>query len=321
MSAEKPKVVLTEVLDENARNYLAEHTRLVLQCDDDWPAFCREMADAQGVIVRTYSNVNDRFLDACPKLKVIGRAGVGLDQFDLEACRRRGVPVVYTPAANTQAVVEYVWAMIMDALKPLIYLEGYIAPPVYHGHRKKTLFKQLDEMVMGVLGMGRIGRRVAKVAQALGMRVIYNDIRSRRELELAPGDASEFVDKNTLWKQADILSIHVDGRRQNRHLIGKQALDQIKPSCLIVNAARGSLVDSAAMAEWARKTAAQGGMAILDVQDPEPPPDDYPLFGIANVKLLPHLAARTATGLSNMAWVVRDVVKVLNGEKPQWPAF
>jgi phosphoglycerate dehydrogenase-like enzyme len=313
--------VLTEVLHEEARQYLAEHTDLVLQSDEDAAAFARQMADAQGVIVRTYTQVNDRFLAMGPKLKVIGRAGVGMDNFDFEACKRRGLTVVYTPAANTQAVVEYVWAMIFDAVKPLIHLEEYVPPPVYHGHRKKTLFRQLNEMTLGVLGMGRIGRRVAEVGRAIGMRVVYNDIRTRRELELPADDPSEFVDKATLWKQADILSIHVDGRPQNRHLINADVLGRLKPSCLLVNAARGTLVDSRALAEWAGRSAAAGGAALLDVQDPEPPPDDYPLFGLPNVKLMPHLAARTATGLANMAWVVRDVVRVLKGEKPQWPAY
>ena len=128
------------------------------------------------------------------------------------------------------------------------------------------------------------------------------------------------MDKPLLYRGSDILTIHVDGRPANRHLIDKKALGQLKPSCLLINAARGMLIDNAALVAWSRAVAGQGGRAILDVHEPEPMPADYPLYGLSNVRLLPHLASRTGRALENMSWVVRDVAAVLEGKAPQYPA-
>ncbi len=320
MSNARPKVLLTEHLDDDAAQWLADHVDLQRIAHDD-PALDAALAEAQGLVVRTYTQVDHELLSKAPKLKVVGRAGVGLDNFDLPACRAAGVTVVYTPDANTQAVVEYLWALIADALRPRLYLDRYVSPPTFHAHRKQYVGQQFDQLVLGVLGMGRIGRRVAQVAHAIGMRVIYNDLLTRRALGLADTDLSEFVDKPTLYREADVLTIHVDGRPDNHHLIDAAVLAQLKPTCLLLNAARGMLIDNEALSAWAGRVADAGGRAVLDVHDPEPPPDDYPLLGLSNVKLLPHLASRTPEAMSNMSWVVRDVVAVLRGDKPKWPAM
>jgi D-3-phosphoglycerate dehydrogenase len=285
-------------------------------------ALRRELADAEGLVVRTYTIVNDAMLDAAPKLRVVARAGVGLDNIDLDACRRRNVAVVYTPDANTQAVVEYVWALILDAFRPRVYMDRDVPPAMFHKHREQAVGRQLNEMVLGVLGMGRIGRRMAEVAAAIGVRVLYNDVRSFAELALPPGCAAEFVDKPTLYRDSDILTVHVDGRKSNRGLIGAMELAQMKRSVLLINSSRGFVIDPPALAAWATQINASGGggRAVLDVHEPEPPPDDHPLWGLANVKLLPHLASRTHAAMRNMSWVVRDVVRVLDGQTPQWPA-
>ena len=314
------KVVLTEHLDEACATWLAGRVALVRQSHVDPGALRRELADADGLVVRTYTQVDKALLSNAPRLKVVGRAGVGLDNVTLDDCTAAGVRVVYTPDANTQAVVEYVWALILDVVRPRCYLDGYVAPPRFHELRQVHVGRQLDTMVLGILGMGRIGRRVAQCARAIGMRVLYNDLLTRRELNLPDDETAEFVDKQTLYEQSDILTIHVDGRRTNHHLIDGEALGRLKPGCLLVNAARGMLIDNAALARWAGRSAGAGGVAVLDVHDPEPPDDAYPLFGLANVKLLPHLASRTPEAMSNMSWVVRDVVRVLEGQPPKYPA-
>lgn len=316
----KPKVVISERLEGEPAKWLARRAEVIHASYEDTPALQRALKSADGLVVRTYTKVDDKLLKAAPKLKVVGRAGVGIENISVSACTRHDVRVVSTPAANTQAVVEYVFALIADAVRPRLYLDGYIAPPRYHEHRREHLHRQLNEMVLGVLGMGRIGRRVAEVAHAIGMRVIYNDLLTRRELKLPDDDPSEFVDSATLWAEADILTIHVDGRRSNRRLIDKGVLMALKPTCIVINAARGMLVNDDDLRTWSKIAEPYGGMAVLDVQDPEPPPDDYPLFGLPNVKVLPHLASRTHTGIANMNWVVRDVVAVLEGKEPEYPA-
>ncbi len=320
MSDKRPKVVLTEHLDDAAMRWLEARTALVRQSHEDAAGLRKQLRQAEGLVVRTYTIVDGKLLDAAPKLRVVGRAGVGLDHIDLAACRQRGVTVVYTPDANTQAVVEYVTGLTLDAVRPRVGLEGYVPAERFHAMRSTHVGRQLDGMVLGVLGMGRIGRRVAQVARAIGMRVLYNDLLTRRQLDLSPDDPSAFVDKPTLYRESDVLSVHVDGRAANRHLIDAEALGQLKPNCVFINAARGMLVDSHALAAWAKANAERGAMAYLDVHDPEPPAEDYPLFGLANVKLLPHLASRTPVAMANMSWVVRDVVTVLEGGKPKYPA-
>ena len=316
----KPKVILTEYLDDEPAQWLAERTNLVRQSREDLDALKRELADAEGLAIRTYTTVDEELLAAAPKLKVVGRAGVGLENVDLEACRQRGVRVVYTPESNSQAVVEYVFALALDAIRPRFYLNEKVDRETFYELRKQNVGQQLDTMVLGVLGMGRIGRRIAQVGHAIGMRVLYNDLLTRRELGLPDDEPSEFVDKPTLWAESDVLTLHVDGRKENRDLIDADVLGQLKGTCLLINAARGMVIDIDALADWARKVVGAGGHAVLDVHNPEPPPDDYPLFGMPNVKLLPHLGSRTEPATLNMSWVVRDIVRVLNGEEPQYAA-
>lgn len=320
MSKKQPKVILTEHLSEEAARWLEARVELVRQPHDEPAKLRAALKEAAGLVVRTYTQVDEQLLRQAPKLKVVGRAGVGLDNIDLAACGKRGVTVVYTPDANTQAVVEYVAGLMLDAVRPRPIMQEYVPPPKFHAMRSQFVGRQLDTMVLGIVGMGRIGRRVADVAHAIGMRVLYNDLLTRRQLRLSDEDTSEFVDKATLYREADIVTIHVDGRADNRKMIDAKALEQMKRSVLFINAARGMLIDNEALAAWAKANADHGAMAYLDVHEPEPPADDYVLFGLDNVKLLPHLASRTPQAMANMSWVVRDVVKVLEGKKPKWPA-
>ncbi|MGH7894898.1 MAG: NAD(P)-dependent oxidoreductase, partial [Candidatus Binatia bacterium] len=275
------------------------------------------LGEADGLVVRTYTMVDDRLLAAAPHLRVVGRAGVGLDNVDLDACRRRGVRVVYTPDANTTAVVDYVFALILDALRPRAPLPERAPAELFHRQRLEEVGRELGGRTLGIVGMGRIGRRVARVADAFGMTVVWNDVLDASALGLgadAPGTA---VAKERLWAEADVVTLHVDGRAGNRGLVDTTVLAALKPSCLLLNTARGLLVDRRALADWAKRVAPDGGRAILDVHDPEPPAADDPLWGLANVRLQAHLASRTDAALGRMSWVVRDVVRVLDGEEPE----
>jgi len=129
----------------------------------------------------------------------------------------------------------------------------------------------------------------------------------------------KFVDKQRLYSQSDILTVHTDGRSENHHLLNADAFGLLKPDCLFINAARGMLVNDADLADWL--TANENAHAILDVHDPEPPQADNPLWPLTDrVKMLPHLASRTDLALQNMSWVVKDVMAVLEGNEPQYPA-
>ena len=313
-----PLVLVTETLDPVPAQWLQNRVRMVW-CKTDQPEFPSLLAQAQGLVIRTYTIITESFLQQAPNLRVIGRAGVGLDNVDLHACREKNIEVVYTPDANTQAVVEYVWALLLDVLRPRPRMQPAMTEEAFHHQRKVAVGTQLDQLKLGILGMGRIGKRLGKSARAMGIRVLGNDLLPEKQIRDTVDYDFDFVDKSTLYSQSDILTIHVDGRKENRHLINKQVLSQLKPHCLLINAARGFLIDNHALAQWAKDH--PQARVILDVHDPEPPPADYPLYGLANVELLPHLASRTTTATENMSWVVRDVAAVLAGEKPQFSAL
>lgn len=315
----RPTVVITETLSDAAAAWLAERCEVVWAMHDQPDALRPALARADGLVVRTYTQVNDALLDAAPKLRVVGRAGVGLDNIDIPACARRNIQVVSTPDANTQAVVEYILGLMLDDLRPRTNLPDRADAPTFHKLRKTEVGRQLDRLTLGIVGFGRIGKCLGKVARAIGMNLKVTDILPEVELRKAVDYPFDFVDHATLYATSHIVSIHVDGRPENRRLIDAAALSHFRDDCLFINAARGMLVDHAALAAWAQ--AHPAARLVLDVHDPEPPPADYPLFGLPNVRLLPHLASRTDEALDNMSWVVRDVAAVLDGRKPQYPAW
>ena len=315
----QPLVIVTETLDPCCAEWLGQRVELVWCRHDATEELGRLLPRAAGLVVRTYTQVNEALLDQAPALQVVGRAGVGLDNFDLDACRQRGVRVVHTPDANTQAVVEYVLGLILDELRPRHQLDGYVTPERFHELRKTRVGAQINGKTLGILGFGRIGRRLARVADSLTVKTLANDLIDEADLRRVDDCPFEYVDKPDLYARSDILCIHVDGRSDNRRMIDAEVLAQLKPDCLLINTARGMLIDPAALAAWARSH--PEARAILDVHEPEPPPTDYPLFDLPNVRLLPHLASRTGAALENMSWVVRDVAAVLAGQPPQCPAW
>lgn len=310
-------VVVTEPLAPAPAAWLAERAE-VRACPSDDPRFSAALAGADGLVVRTYTQVDETLLDRAPRLRVVARAGVGFDNIDVAACRRRGIEVVYAPDANTQAVVEYVLAVLLDALRPRERVSGPLSLHRWQALRDGLAGeRELGGIVVGILGLGRIGRRLAAVLAALGTTVLYHDL-----VEI-PGPerhgAAPVESASALFTAADAVSIHVDGRPGNRGLVGARLLGHLRDHAILVNSSRGFVVDSAALAAWLR--AHRAARAVLDVHEPEPILADHPLLGVPNARLTPHIAGRTAPALEGMSWVVRDVVAVLEGRPPRHPAL
>jgi len=312
----KPTVLVTEGSEPRPLAWLREQVNAIEVSPDDG-AFERHLADADGLCVRTYTKVNEGLLSRAPKLRVVGRGGVGLENMDVAACRRRGVEVVYTPDANTLAVGDFVFGFILQLLRPWCFFrERVYEAKEFKRIRNTVRGRQLNELTMGVLGMGRVGRRVGHIAACgFGMRVIYNDLLDVAGLLDFPATA---VDKHTLYGDADILTIHVDMRPGNVNLVAGEQIALMKPTAILINTSRGEVLDAEALAEAIRGKRLAG--AALDVFHPEPPGVDFALVGLENVLLTPHLAARTQTALEHMSWVVRDIVEVLEGRKAKYPA-
>jgi phosphoglycerate dehydrogenase-like enzyme len=310
-----PLVVRTEHLDPAAEAWIAERCEFLAAAPDD-AAFESVATRIAGLVVRTYTNVNEALLDRLPSLRVVARAGVGVDNIDIAACRRRGIEVVHTPDANTQAVVEYVTALLCDALRPRIFLTEAVDQTAWNKIRSEICAEsQMNELSLGILGFGRIGRRIAQVAGAIGFTVRYHDL---LDIDAAHRAGAEPVSPERLFRESDVLTVHVDGRSSNHGLVDGTLLSLMKTNAILLNTSRGFIMDEPAIADWlAEHPAAQ---AVLDVHEKEPFADDDPLIELPNAHLAPHLASRTRTAMANMSWVVEDVWKVLSGERPKHPA-
>ena len=315
-SPHRPLVLLAEHSDLKPLEWLRERVNL-LEISATDPSFDQHLAKAEGLLVRTYTKVNEAFLAKAPKLKVVGRGGVGLENIDVAACRKRGIEVVYTPDANTLAVGDFIFGYMLQLLRPWAFFkEKAYEPKEFKRIRDTVRGVQLNELTLGIIGMGRVGRRVGHIAtRGFGMKVIYNDLLDVASTLDFPATS---VDKPTLYREADVVSLHVTMLPGNENLVGREQLAMMKPTAILLNTSRGEVLDAAALAEAIREKRLAG--AALDVYWPEPPPADFPLLGLDNVLLTPHLAARTASAMENMSWVVRDVVEVLEGRKPKYPA-
>jgi len=316
MSKALPLVLVTEPSDPTPLHWLRERARVEEVGADD-PRFAELLPQAEGMAVRTYTKVNESMLARAPKLKVVGRGGVGLENIDVPACRKRGIQVVYTPDANTLAVGDFVIGYMLQLLRPWAYFRERVYEPAEFKRIRNTVRgRQLDELTLGILGMGRVGRRVGHIAaNGFGMRVIYNDVVDVSGRLDFPATA---VDKPTLFREADVLSLHVDMRPGNENLVGATELVLMKPTAILLNTSRGEVLDTAALANAIKSKKLAG--AALDVFWPEPPAENFPLLGLDNVLLTPHVAARTYAAMENMSWVVRDIMNVLEGKPPKYPA-
>ena len=316
MPASRPVVLVTEGSDAVPLAWLRQRAEVVEIAVAD-AAFTRELARADGMVVRTYTKVSAAFLAQAPLLRVVGRGGVGLENIDLAACRARNVQVVYTPDANTLAVGDFVIGVVLQLLRPYAFFRSSVYPAKEFKHIRDTQRgTQLNELTLGILGMGRVGRRLGHIAAlGFGMNVVYNDLVDVSGLVDFPARA---VDKPALFAAADILSIHVDMRPGNENLVAAAQLARMKPTAIVINTSRGEVLDAAALAAALRSKALAG--AAIDVYAPEPPAADFPLLGLPNVLLSPHMAARTRTAIENMSWVVRDVIEALEGRPAKYPA-
>jgi len=311
-----PLILVTEGSDARPIEWLRGHARVV-EAGPGGRDFDARLAEAEGMVVRTYTIVDEGMLSRAPRLRVVGRGGVGLENIDVAACRARGVQVVYTPDANTLAVGDFVFGYLLQMLRPWAFFrDRSYDPGEFKRIRNTVRGRQLDELTLGVLGMGRVGRRVGHIAaRGFGMRVIYNDLLEVKKQLDFPAEA---VDKPSLYKMADILSIHVTMLPGNENMVGKEQRVLMKPSAVVINTSRGEVLDVYALAAALREGRLAG--AAIDVFHPEPPGQELPLLGLPNVLLTPHLAARTYTAIENMSWVVKDVLAVLQGQSPKYPA-
>lgn len=305
-----PIVLITEPLSPEPLAWLAQ--RADARAINTTTPSDAQLAQAQGLIVRTYTTVDADLLDRAPELRVVARAGAGVDNIDIDACRARGIPVVYTPEANTGAVAEFVMQTMLAALRPLVTIDEPLDQPAWTALRKASVTdRSCVGTRLGLIGLGKIGKRVARTAGALGMEVVYYDIADICQQDRC---SAVSVPLDELLETSSVVSLHVDARPENHHMIGSDQFSRLRTDAMLINAARGSIVEPASAASFAKSN--PDARLILDVHDPEPFGPDYPLLNLPNVTLYPHIGAGTKGAKEQMSWVVRDVVRVLQGEPP-----
>jgi len=261
----------------------------------DWPpgALAAAVRDAEGVIVRSGVKITAEELAEPGRLRVVARAGVGVDNIDVEAATRAGVLVLNTPDANTLSTAEHAFAMMLAAAR-------HIAPACEHvkgggWQRNKYQGVQLAGKTLGIVGLGRIGRAVASRALAFDMNILAFDPFFRAAT--AMDDRVNLVGSlNELFARSDFVTLHAALTDSARGMINAEVLARAKPGLWLINCARGDLVDEAALAEAIRAGRVAG--AAIDVYSTEPPPKDHPLLSLAQVVCTPHLGASTAEAQS-----------------------
>ena len=261
-----------------------------------------------GLMVRSSAKATAEVIAAADDLQVIGRAGVGVDNIDLQAASERGVIVMNTPGANTVATAEHTMALLLAMCRNVSQAAASLSDGKWE--RKRYQGVELRGRTLGIVGLGRIGRRVARRSRAFGMEVICFDpyLSDDRAHEMH----IERVGFNDLLARADFITLHAALTPNTRGLIGREAIAKMKPGVRIVNAARGGLIDEEALIEALRSGHVAG--AGLDVLNKEPPDFDNPLLHMDNVVVTPHLAASTNEAQREVGlMIVKQVVDALHG--------
>ncbi|MDX9859611.1 MAG: phosphoglycerate dehydrogenase [Rhodospirillales bacterium] len=256
--------------------------------------------------------ITPRVMDAAPGLKLIARVGVGYDSVDVAAARARGIHVTHSPEGPWPGVAELTVGLMIDLLRWV----GQVDREVRRGNWRRMIGRRLAMSTIGIVGVGRIGKAVIRhaVNGFPGVRVLANDLAA--DLEFGKLFDVEWVDKEQLYREADVISLHVPKTRLTRNLIDEGALALMKPTSSLINTARGGIVDETALAE-ALRTGRLAGAAI-DVFDQEP--YDGPLLALENCILTPHIAGNTTDCRIRMeADAANEVRRLLAGAPPAYP--
>jgi D-3-phosphoglycerate dehydrogenase len=283
------RVVIADPLSQEGLDLLgtADELEVVDVSSEGREALEEAVRDAEGLIVRSGTQVDGPLLDLAERLEVIGRAGVGVDNIDMRAATRRGVAVINAPGGNTSSTAELAFALLLAAARRVAEADRSVREGRWE--RKALRGRQLQGNTLGVIGAGRIGTEVARRAHAFGMQILAYD--PYLSAERAADERLERVELDELLERADFVTVHVPLTEQTRGMIGVAEIARMKPTAILINAARGGIVDEPALAV-ALEQRKLGG-AALDVYETEPLPGEHPLRGAPNLVMTPHLGAAT----------------------------
>ncbi len=292
---------------------LATITTSIASERGDWPA---EAANADVIVVSGATFVTGEIMDRIGlRLRVIARPGIGVDRIDLDAATQRGILVINSPDGPTESTAEHTIALLLNLCKHVTLTDNILrSGQPFPELRELTPGFEVYGAVLGLVGLGRIGSRVAAIAQALGMKVLAFDPYTTPERANALG--VELVPSlEELLPRAQVISLHCPATPATYHLMHNGTLSLMPRGSYLINAARGALVDETALLEALRSGHLAG--AALDVFDPEPPMTNHPLFTLPNTICTPHIASYTSAGFLRMeVMVCEQIASILRGERP-----
>jgi glyoxylate reductase len=311
----KPKVFVTREIPEKGLEIIREFYEVDLWQDDLPPArdeLLKRVQGVDGLLCLLTDRVDGEVMDAAGgQLKVISNHAVGFDNIDVPAATARGIPVGNTPDVLTDATADFAFALLMAVARRIPEGERYVHAGKWKTWGPKLLLGvDVKGATLGLIGFGRIGQAMARRAAGFDMRVIYYD---PKEMKSSPELKAQRVDFETLLEESDFVSVHTPLTPDTRHLIDVEAFSKMKPNAVLINTARGPIVDSDALYETLKANRIFG--AGLDVTEPEPIPLDSPLLLLDNVIVVPHIASASRTSRDQMSWMAaQNLIAGLKGE-------
>jgi len=301
------RIVITEFIDERALPALRAAHQVVYdpKLVDDMPRLLKEAASADAIVVRNRTQVRGELLAALAKCRVVGRLGVGLDNIDVPACEGRGMKVIPATGANALSVAEYVIAGAMLLLRGAYQSTAAVAAGQWPRNALSN-GREIAGKTLGLIGFGSIGQLTAKLAQGLGMQVIAFDAMMDADHPAFAAHAVRAAGLDEVIASADVISLHVPLVDSTRNLFDVRRIAAMKKGAVLINTARGGIVDEAALAA-ALKSGALGGAAI-DVFGSEPLPASDHFKGCPNLLLTPHIAGVSAESNERVSFLIADKV-------------
>ena len=307
------KILISDSIGQSGIDYLKQQARLpdgqgfevVLKPDITPEELIGEIGEYDGLIVRSRTKVTAEVIAAGQKLKVIGRAGSGLDNIDVEAAKKAGVAVVNAPGANAQSVAEHTMALILALFRKLLPVATALKAGRWE--KKGYMATELSGKTIGIVGFGNVGMKVAEITHGFGMKLLVATRTQTSEKEKTMKDLNgTLVTLDQLLKESDVVTLHVPKSSETEHLIGEKELALMKKTSYLINCSRGGVVDEAALIK--ALTTRQMAGAALDVFSTEPLPADSPLLKLDNVILTPHIAAASAEAKERASLLVAQAV-------------
>ena len=301
-------------------------TKITAECEVDmWhtsailPPIAEKIPPLDGLMTYGHELVTPEMIATSPNLKVVSVVGVGYDHVHVDTCRERGIGIGHTPGVLTDTTADMTMALLLAASRKIVPADNHVQAKQWLYYDPNILWGyDIHHATLGIVGMGRIGSAVAKRALAFDMRVLYYKRERRPDWEEELG--VEYADMEQLLRESDFVSLHVPLTEETTHMIGKAELELMKNTAILVNIARGPVVDHYAL--YDALTEGQIAGAALDVTEPEPLNTDHPLLGLDNIIVAPHLGSATfQTRMKMMTMAAENLLAGLKGEQLPYGAL